>query len=409
MSEYVPVVWTDHVSCEVKGALINKERLDQMQTQYRLTKSARAFDSPPSDAVDGDWFFNVTDSRLYIFKNGKWEKVSLSSEMTAHTGDPVIHVTQQDKTKWDGHVANTANPHAVTKAQIGLGNVDNTSDANKTISTAVQNALDSKLSTSQIVQTIGQSVTGVMSQKAVTDALTQHAADDMRHITTTDRTKLDNVVVYDSEGNVVLRDRTILKVITGGVSEDIAKAVMKSYPAGSRLTNTNQPSNSVTGMALNNKIWVRSNIVSDRGPLAYIGLNKDSDGKFLGIMGDAKDNSFFIVLRSPDMSFSNTSIVISTGSTNITPDPNYELYPGTHSIFFYDSGLLVFLTLYVSDISGQAMPAGAVMNLGSSGLELNLSTDGSRPTVNGSEGVAYVSDIDKKINAAVNGILGGSF
>lgn len=34
------------------------------------------------------------------------------------------------------HTGNTANPHAVTKAQVGLGNVDNTSDANKPVSTA---------------------------------------------------------------------------------------------------------------------------------------------------------------------------------------------------------------------------------------------------------------------------------
>lgn len=42
------------------------------------------------------------------------------------------------------HVSNTSNPHAVTKSQVGLGNVDNTSDANKPISTATQNALDLK-------------------------------------------------------------------------------------------------------------------------------------------------------------------------------------------------------------------------------------------------------------------------
>lgn len=42
------------------------------------------------------------------------------------------------------HVANTSNPHSVTKAQVGLSNVDNTSDANKPISTATQAALDAK-------------------------------------------------------------------------------------------------------------------------------------------------------------------------------------------------------------------------------------------------------------------------
>ena len=42
------------------------------------------------------------------------------------------------------HVANTSNPHSVTKAQVGLSNADNTSDANKPISTATQTALNAK-------------------------------------------------------------------------------------------------------------------------------------------------------------------------------------------------------------------------------------------------------------------------
>ena len=46
------------------------------------------------------------------------------------------------------HINNKSNPHGVTKAQVGLGNVDNTSDANKPISTATQNALNGKANTS---------------------------------------------------------------------------------------------------------------------------------------------------------------------------------------------------------------------------------------------------------------------
>ena len=42
------------------------------------------------------------------------------------------------------HRSKTDNPHNVTKDQIGLGNVDNTSDLDKPISTATQNALDLK-------------------------------------------------------------------------------------------------------------------------------------------------------------------------------------------------------------------------------------------------------------------------
>lgn len=45
------------------------------------------------------------------------------------------------------HVDDTSNPHKVTKSQVGLGNVDNTSDANKPISTATQQALNTKQDT----------------------------------------------------------------------------------------------------------------------------------------------------------------------------------------------------------------------------------------------------------------------
>ena len=51
------------------------------------------------------------------------------SDLTAHTGD-------------------TNNPHNVTKAQVGLDNVDNTSDANKPLSTAATTALAGKANTS---------------------------------------------------------------------------------------------------------------------------------------------------------------------------------------------------------------------------------------------------------------------
>lgn len=49
-------------------------------------------------------------------------------------------------TKFDTHISNKSNPHSVTKAQVGLGNVDNTSDANKPISNATQTALNGKFS-----------------------------------------------------------------------------------------------------------------------------------------------------------------------------------------------------------------------------------------------------------------------
>lgn len=43
------------------------------------------------------------------------------------------------------HAADTSNPHVVTKNQVGLGSVDNTSDADKPVSTATQTALNLKV------------------------------------------------------------------------------------------------------------------------------------------------------------------------------------------------------------------------------------------------------------------------
>ena len=43
------------------------------------------------------------------------------------------------------HSQATGNPHGTTKNDIGLGNVENTKDADKPISTATKNALNNKL------------------------------------------------------------------------------------------------------------------------------------------------------------------------------------------------------------------------------------------------------------------------
>ena len=45
------------------------------------------------------------------------------------------------ETKVNQHIANKSNPHAVTKTQVGLGNANNTSDANKPVSTAQASAI----------------------------------------------------------------------------------------------------------------------------------------------------------------------------------------------------------------------------------------------------------------------------
>lgn len=72
----------------------------------------------------------------------------ISAAVAAHEAasdpHPQYETSAEAQAKVDAHANLTNNPHEVTKAQIGLGNVDNTSDVNKPISTATQTALDLK-------------------------------------------------------------------------------------------------------------------------------------------------------------------------------------------------------------------------------------------------------------------------
>ena len=72
----------------------------------------------------------------------------------------------------DAHIDNKENPHEVTKAQVGLGNVNNTSDANKPISIATQTALNEKLDKTAVVDVTLEATKGQAADaKSVYDAI----------------------------------------------------------------------------------------------------------------------------------------------------------------------------------------------------------------------------------------------
>lgn len=81
--------------------------------------------------ADDDLFAVVDDSE--IPKTTKKVKVST---LTSSIPDVALNTAHRNTV--------TGNPHSVTKAEVGLGSVDNTSDADKPISTATQTALDGK-------------------------------------------------------------------------------------------------------------------------------------------------------------------------------------------------------------------------------------------------------------------------
>lgn len=58
-------------------------------------------------------------------------------DLIADTGSDVTAL----ETKVNNHIANKSNPHTVTKTHVGLGNVNNTSDADKPVSTAQATAI----------------------------------------------------------------------------------------------------------------------------------------------------------------------------------------------------------------------------------------------------------------------------
>lgn len=104
---------------------------------------------------------NFTTYRQGAQQTGR-NTLTITSATTSQAG----LMSSSDKTKLDGlkdqagitsdinavqtnlekHINNKSNPHKVTKDQVGLGNVDNTSDANKPISNATRTALNGKFS-----------------------------------------------------------------------------------------------------------------------------------------------------------------------------------------------------------------------------------------------------------------------
>lgn len=100
----------------------------------------------------------------YLYDGVQWnfQYIVNNSPFTQGQVDAINSgITAQAVTDTAAHLVNKDNPHEVTKAQVGLGNCDNTSDANKPISTATQTALDKKANDNATVHLAGaETITG---------------------------------------------------------------------------------------------------------------------------------------------------------------------------------------------------------------------------------------------------------
>lgn len=126
----------------------------------------------------------------------------------------------------DMHLVDTNNPHFVTKAQVGLGNADNTSDMDKPISTATQNALDFKADKT-ITISAGAGLTGggdlsanrTIAMPNVGTAGTYGAANRW------------NQIITDAQGRVTSIVSNLISIVATQVS-DFADAVRSTILTG---------------------------------------------------------------------------------------------------------------------------------------------------------------------------------
>ena len=189
-------------------------------TDKVVLKYQTHFTSTNSDSEDSHTINAATTSQAGVMTSADKTKLNGLKDQAGITSD--IDAVQ---TNLETHINNKSNPHEVNKAQVGLSEVDNTSDANKPISTATQNALNSKFNASDgnaLKQTIEN-----MPNLVVTEGRLSHKNDqislsliqqDLKDQANTDSILLKFNPATDSTAGIILpSDKTkIDKIITNG-------------------------------------------------------------------------------------------------------------------------------------------------------------------------------------------------
>ena len=170
------------------------------------------FVSLPPIGETGKIYIAIDTNRQYRWSGTQYVEISSSlalgeTSSTAYRGD-------RGKIAFD-HSQSTGNPHGTTKTDIGLGNVDNTSDVNKPISSATQTALNTKEPTitpgtiSQFYR--GDKTFQTLDKNAVGLGNVDNTADINKNVLSA--TKLTtsiniNGVAFDGTSNITITDTT---------------------------------------------------------------------------------------------------------------------------------------------------------------------------------------------------------
>ncbi len=122
----------------------------------------------PAAGAAHRFFFATDNQKLYYDTGAAWIEQFATPAAHTHTEGDIANLAadlagkEPANANIQAHIASAANPHTVTKAQVGLGNVDNTSDAAKPVSAAVQTALNLKANDNAVAHAAGnESIGGV--------------------------------------------------------------------------------------------------------------------------------------------------------------------------------------------------------------------------------------------------------
>lgn len=140
---------------------------DNKSNPHTVTKSQVGLGNVPNVATNDQTPSYTAATTLAALVSG--EKLSLAFGKLAKGTTDLI-----------SHLANKSNPHGVTKAQIGLGSVDNTADKSKPVSTPQQDAIDAAMAQANAytLQKIADLINGAPESmdtlKEVSDALAEN-------------------------------------------------------------------------------------------------------------------------------------------------------------------------------------------------------------------------------------------
>lgn len=218
---------------------LNKNELQNARIQNLATA--------PQNPVEGQIYYNTTDKTIYKWDGTQWSAMGSSYTLPPATANTLGGVKIGDGLSVEADGTASADVKSVNgktgvvvldKSDVGLGNVDNTSDANKPISTATQTALDGKLdlsggTMSGDIAMGGNQVTGLGTPTNSNDAATKDYVDT---VATGALTPKGSVAFANLPALSAANVNTLYNVSDAfTTTADFVEGAGKDYPAGTNV------------------------------------------------------------------------------------------------------------------------------------------------------------------------------